>query len=105
MESKEGGSASSTELYAIFESLPDTEAEENYGIISIDEILTQHPYLTINMPHTYFLYLTLNKDKLKDEDISLVNVIIAKLKRNEQTIMKKNLENLVYRNELLGVFP
>lgn len=81
------------ELATIFENIPDVQPD----ITTVDDILATHPFLTINSPYTYYLYLSINKN-LPETDIKLVHSIIEKLKKLETETNKKNLAQLKDRD-------
>ena len=69
-----------------------TEPERPPNHVSLEEIINGIPYMALNNPATFALYLHYNDKHLEDDEKKKVNNIIEKLKRERSAANKKNIE-------------
>ena len=63
-------------------------------IISLDQIISEIPYIDYETPMLYELYLFYNKKSLTEPEIEKLNKIIEVMKYNQSQEMNKNLDYL-----------
>ena len=64
------------------------------NIISLDQIISEIPYIDYENPMLYELYLFYNKKNLTEPEIEKLNKVIEVMKYNQSQEMKKNLDYL-----------
>ena len=60
--------------------------------VSLESIINTIPYMTLNNPATYALYLHYNKDHLEQDEVNKINMVIEKFRVERTNINKRNLE-------------
>ena len=60
--------------------------------VSIEEIITSVPCMTIDSPATYALYIHYNKEHLEEAEVEKVNTLILRLQTERSLTMKRNIE-------------
>ena len=69
-----------------------SEPERPTDHVSLEEIINSVPYMALNNPATFALYLHYNDKHLEEDEKKKVNGIIEKLKRERCAANKKNIE-------------
>ena len=69
-----------------------SEPERPTDHVSLEEIINSVPYMALNNPATFALYLHYNDKHLEEDEKTKVNGIIEKLKRERGAANKKNIE-------------
>ena len=63
-------------------------------IVSLDQIISEIPYIDYKTPMLYELYLFYNKKSLSESEIEKLHKVINVMKHNQSQEMNKNLEYL-----------
>lgn len=62
------------------------------SIITVDQLLSQYPLLTVDEPMLWVMYMKINGNSLPAEEVKIVEEILLKLQRNITIMNNKNLE-------------
>lgn len=62
------------------------------SIITVAQLLSQYPLLTVDEPMLWVMYMKINGNSLPEEEVKIVEEILLKLQRNITIMNSKNLE-------------
>jgi len=69
-----------------------SEPERPPHHVSLEEIVNSVPYMALDNPATYALYLHYNSGHLQSGEVDKINMIIEKFRRERTRINKANIE-------------